>query len=251
MKRWMVFGLVFCMVMGVFDSVMAAKKQLEKSDKGDAKVNILLYAPFDGTADAKIAKGNKTALTSGEITYEKGKVGVGILIDKDDTCTFETDGNFNKNEGTVMFWIKPRFSSEKGVYSFFFMVQGHAYNRNRLSIKFAPASGKILAAEVYGGDMVSRLVKYPVKFEADEWHHLALVWKGSEGMVKLYWDGAVLDAVPANPGPYEITFLSGKMKIGTDFQNGCPAHAVIDELYIYDKALTGDQIKKNLEAVGW
>ncbi len=71
------------------------------------------------------------------------------------------------------------------------------------------------------------------------WHHIAGVWDGDAGTVKLYLNGSVIEEFTGAPGSYEAGFAD--FLIGT-----CPAGhgfpGAIDEVRIWDKALSQGQL---------
>ena len=72
----------------------------------DLQPHVLLYAPFDNTATAAVAQGNPTPLVAEGLQFQPGKTGSGLATDKSTRCAYETSGNFDAAQGTLMMWVK-------------------------------------------------------------------------------------------------------------------------------------------------
>lgn len=237
----------------------------------DAKV--LLYAPFDGSFDAKTAAGTETAFPGGEKvdcalpygkeekmrtmkwtsaapTFEEGVKGQGALIDEPDTLAFTaTDGNFNKDRGTIMMWVKPKFGSADGVAhkGFFHMTKVRKKKEGRLYVELAIFYWKGNTFRVqFCSDNTEKNVYHPKSFKKDEWLHLAFTWD-MDGMMALYLNGELRHpgAKCSTKGLKPLTELPRKMFLGTGRHRVFHADAVIDDLTIYDRALSQSAIKSS------
>jgi hypothetical protein len=82
----------------------------------------------------------------------------------------------------------------------------------------------------------------------DEWHHVVGVFSRSSGEIKAYIDGKLEQAVAADKGIDVST--EAEVRIGrssqqsndADWYSGC-----IDEVRLYNKALSDEEIKQNYE----
>ena len=93
------------------------------------------------------------------------------------------------------------------------------------------------------------------------WHFVAITWKGSNGELKVYKDGILASTNILSPGT-AIT-PGGSLVIGQDQGNVggnfTPSRAhtgLIDEVQIYNRALSGSEIalmaaNGNADATGW
>ena len=70
--------------------------------------DLLLYASFDGTAEAQVARGSPTPLVHGALAFGEGKFGQGYLAGAEGTeLLYEATGNVDPLAGTVAMWVKP------------------------------------------------------------------------------------------------------------------------------------------------
>ena len=79
---------------------------------------------------------------------------------------------------------------------------------------------------------------------SNKWYHLAMTWDGSE--LKMYVD-SVYDgggATSVNSG--DIEFRNDPLVIGRD--NNAYGNCIISNASIYNRALTGDEVRQNYEA---
>ena len=80
----------------------------------------------------------------------------------------------------------------------------------------------------------------PLQFQASSWHHIAGTYDGSEVIV--YIDG--FETASVSYGGWEIKSSSKPLYIGQWYAFGERFDGVIDEVYIYDRALSENEIKK-------
>ncbi len=91
------------------------------------------------------------------------------------------------------------------------------------------------------GDCISTDVTYTL----EEWHHVAVTF--DEGDVKLYIDGAV-EGEGTVPSPLAGNELS--LKVAADSDGANLFLGIIDEVRVYDRALSEDEISQNMNAEG-
>ena len=84
------------------------------------------------------------------------------------------------------------------------------------------------------------------------WHHLVLVMtpNGSVTDIKMYFDGQLLTITPSGsaPVPTSLDFAGKKLFIGTWDATNYPFNGKIDEVAIWDTALTSTQIQSIYDA---
>ena len=266
MKMRLVLG---GLLLAMLTAVLAMQPLLAGQEAQEPK--IILHAPLDGSFDAKIAAGTKTASpgeeevncalpygkekkkrtmkwTSTAPTFEKGVKGQGVLVDEPDTLAYTAnDGNINKDRGTIMMWVRPKFSSEDGLaYKYFFhMTKVRKRKAGRLYVELAVFYWKGNTFRVqFCSDDTEKNVYCPKPFKKDEWLHLAFVWDMDDAMA-LYVNGETRrpGAKCSMEGVKRLTELPEKMFIGTGRYRVFHADAVIDEVVIYDRALSPSAIK--------
>lgn len=91
------------------------------------------------------------------------------------------------------------------------------------------------------------LIRTPSEVNDDEWHHLAMSHTGSNSTFTVYYDGVNIGTA----GPETInTSNTGNLYLGRDIPENRYYNGFIDELKIYNKALTQQEIQTDMAAVG-
>ncbi|MFT3863371.1 MAG: LamG domain-containing protein [Solirubrobacterales bacterium] len=75
----------------------------------------------------------------------------------------------------------------------------------------------------------------------DAWSHVAVTWDGAE--LRLYVDGELVASAPEGPPPV----TEGDLDIGGATEHGTYFKGRIDEVRIYDRALTGAEVDADME----
>lgn len=192
----------------------------------------LLLLRFDGNLTG--AAGETPSESSG-ITFEPGIHGQGAYLAPGNRLFYPSAGNLNSTNGTIEFWIKPRWAGDNHV--------------DNLFLRFGFAGGMLLsktgAEDLFA--MFNRwaseglpevTVRQPVgDWPSNEWRHVALTW--SNDMISLYVNGDLKKHVaPGFPLP---TVTDADFRIGAaDFGNS--ADAVFDELRISSVVRTPEEI---------
>ncbi len=159
----------------------------------------------------------------------------GITLENDDI-----DPIVESDEFTLEAWVRytgsaptssaPIFSSNGRINSL----------STGLSVEFvSDGSGMIKAA--FGNNGSGWTVAYGEQaWEANEWHHVAFVFENDS--IRLYEDGNLSDAAKTD-GYYENTY---KMGIGYSYNYGTYLTGGIDEIRVWKKALSQDEIKETM-----
>jgi len=212
----------------------------------------ILWLPFEGTGEvAKDVSGNRKDGIIVKATRVPGKYGQGISIGEEDE--YVEIPNVLKPEGTLEFWFKPNW-------------QGDTAETYRL---FDAASDKIFWF-VGKGLTGERIPDFGFFFEdaadtdfiiktdanvisADTWYHVAATWDFGSGKANFYING---DEAASNGELGKFPELAPKARIGFNAESGYKAadngaDGVIDEFAIYDKVLSADEIKRDMEQLAF
>lgn len=187
----------------------------------------LLLLHFDGNyngAQGELGTPDGTSFTN-------GRYGQGLLVDNSDTLTYVTEGNLNRTEGAIEFWIRPNWNGWDGQSYTFFEVGNSWFNRMRIMKDGANNLRFMLwdSTNEYG---VAHDVAY---WQAGEWHHVAVTWQGVN--IALFVDGNQ-QASSSSARPPEN--LAPTIFIGSSLWHDQQANAVIDELRISDIPRVGN-----------
>jgi hypothetical protein len=242
----------------LFSLVLLCMVILGSAASGIERGDVTFYAPFEDedSNDAQIAAGSPRSRTaSGSTVLVPGKRGSGLLLyGKSEPLVYETAGNIDETSGTVAVWFKAidwgkgdpfqrRFFSvggkERGfaviLYKFwthlYFYVQHNYEGSKKLFIPSAPN----------------------YDFERGAWTHLAGTWDGNNLSLFVngeYVSSAIMPIDSIVKGKFDETFI-----IGSESQrDGSPADTVLDEFYIFRRALSRAEVRQlyelGFEAIG-
>jgi len=212
---------------------------------------------FDGILDEPfVLKG--TVLTADEIlflynnrwlgrTYFDGKFGQGYYAFGGSSLSYPAAGNINKDQGTIMMWVKPSWNGDDGIEHRFFDSETSSNRNSWLLLK---TSADQLGFVVRDGDAIlKRGGLFPLdsdNFAKNTLHHIAGTWD-KDGNLKLYLDG-VRVGTESGSGEGKVLELPTTMYIGRDATaQSNEANAVIDEPKIYDRALSAQEIEHSFK----
>jgi prepilin-type N-terminal cleavage/methylation domain-containing protein len=182
----------------------------------------------------------------GDPQYDTGIVGKALVFDGSGDYVNLGSGSARESLQmgtgaiTVEHWIKPAaWSSYKGL--FFGGAGGgwHGYGTHL-------CSGNRLRYEVYGSSGGRQAFNIDIGIQADKWNHIVAVFDGVNNRMKCYLDGEQKDDRGiSDPGNVQNThnFVIGSHNGSAWFYDG-----IIDEVRIYNEAISSSQIRENYYA---
>jgi hypothetical protein len=186
--------------------------------------NTLLLLHFNNTMTG--ASGEVPTQSVG-VTYEAGVFGNGAFLSTGDQVYYAVANNIQASQGTIEFWIKPRWNGNDGLSH---SVVRYGGAGGLLVEKDGGNFWKIILNR-FGSEVVSGLGVGG--WIANQWHHSALTWNNSS--VKVYVDGALVsETVPGAPLP---SIPDATFQIGAD-GTGSYVDAVFDEFRISNRERT-------------
>ena len=211
---------------------------------------LILYFSFDeaqgNTVKDGTGGGNDVVITGAEIVSDEVVHGKGSLLcdDGNDGVTVESFDALEKyTDNSYLFWLN--FAAlNSGAWNQIIAKKAPGSDRspgiwtcNRVSLhihyRFNPGNAGSLCVGPEGeGD----------EFAAGDWHHIAGIKEGNQ--FKFYIDGEVVDeqTVPAAHAQGEEKLYIGKTGYAS-------ALFYIDELFIYDRALSGGEVIDVMEGL--
>lgn len=222
-------------------------------------------AHYNGNFDATNSSGATISPTQADtgITFLAGLFGQGAYINNNsgDTLTYSTANNFNWNEGTVEFWIKPNDwdpAASTNILKFFEIDDASSGNIFQIGRYYQPSTGGYIYFntanssgqgcegfwEVNSADSSAKLKEPNVSqsWGQGTWHHIAVTWKHSNpAEIKLYVDAKLIQSKIASTGCAGASTLPD-MRIGNSYQNNAQMGGIIDELRITNTSRTLQQI---------
>jgi hypothetical protein len=170
-------------------------------------------------------------------TRVAGRYGQGLSFDGvDDFATVPHDASLNLGSGmTVEAWVRP-----SALTSLRSVVTKQAVGQLAYALYANSATDQPLASvfttsamNASGGPALG----------TSTWTHLAMTWDG--GVVRLYLDGA---EVATHAATGSLATGTGELRIGGNSLQGQFFSGIIDEVRIYDRALTPGQIGADMNA---
>jgi Tol biopolymer transport system component len=180
--------------------------------------NSLLLLNFNGNYVG--AEGEQG--TVNDTTFTKGRFGQGVSIGPEGSLTYPTEGNILLAEGTVEFWVKPKWDGGDGKVYTFFEIGNSWLHRMRLF-----KDGDALRFLLWDSSREYGVGCKTTAWKAGEWHHVAAMWRGAK--LSLRMDGVICDSIVTGGVP---DYLIDTMTIGSSAWHDQHADAVIDEFRI-------------------
>ncbi|UCH35903.1 MAG: LamG domain-containing protein, partial [Armatimonadota bacterium] len=216
----------------VFVALLLLVSPCAAADRG----GVLFYAGFEGTADA-VAVGDATARgEEGGPQFAPGKRGQALLSGENaGYVSYAVEGNVHPERGSIEFWICPQdWDGTDEKFHVFFEASDPGW---LLIYKFhSPGVGLFLISEMR--ETWSTAGQNFSPLQPGEWHHLAATWSPRE--ISFYLDG---EASTRLPRPQIPQGLSGRFLVGDrPWHFKRDARSLVDELYIYDRALVAEEV---------
>lgn len=201
---------------------------------------LILYAPMDGSETAVI--GNGKPVRQEKLKLVPGKFGQAVRLEGAAKLAYPGKGNIDFSRGTVAMWIrKDRPWSEKRSYRILKAVAGKSWDENALYI--GGTRWDELSASQHDRDRKRNLVLSPnkISYPAGEWQHLAVSWNGPE--IRVYMNGKEISyKTPSNPMREAPEGVPYRIEIGSETSDSEVLNGEIDELRIYNRALTPEEV---------
>lgn len=210
--------------------------------------NCTLYAPFDGGFDAAASRGSGKAEVKGNVQFVPGIRGQGILVGAPETgLSYATTGNFDLEAGTISIWVKPVTWDDTDAAMRFFVGISEGAQKSPQDggtflwlYRYFSRSTYFLVwdsrdqATVAGPDPIA----YMDYMKKGEWCHLVGTWNGDE--LRMYING-VFQSVARVTTPRLLRSIGDHFTVG-DPNRANTADTVLDELRIFDRALTAPEV---------
>lgn len=201
---------------------------------------VLLQCHFNDNA---VGVGGETPKEGRGLKFVEGRVGTpGLHATRETFLSFETAGNLNLHEGTFSLWMKPlgwHGSTDKQVRDILFLRVPAYWDRNA----FCVGKNYQYSVCVTFWDDAKKPWQVYVRpdevFIEDQWVHLAVTWRLSEGSLTLYANGVPKKTLAAR-ALINIAEVAPTFSVGN--RADYPLEAVLDELTIWDTCLSPEEV---------
>ncbi len=198
----------------------------------------LLLLHFNGNLNG--AQGETPTQAQG-VAYEPGIFGDGAYFGPGNQVYFASAGNLSSTEGSLEFWIKPRWNGNDG--------QNHVVLRygNEGGVLFFKDGGNYWRSifNRYGfyNPEIGTGLYVGGEWQANQWHHCAFTWNST--VLNLYVDG-VLRAVRETSWALNVV-TEATFQLGAEFDY-YNLEAVLDEMRISDIERSAQEIESSFLA---
>jgi len=201
------------------------------------------------------AGGLKTGLEERKFPGVAGK-GNAVCLKAAERITWSAHKNFDPRHGTVSFWIAPQEWNyeKKGLTTFFETRFGEYYFAVYEENKYGTFSFVICTFKPKYREIGQVRFRMPAKeWKMGVWHKIDAVW--DENMMALYFDGALAKTFSKNPCRFSApvrfpgTAPGRWMQLGWGTRLAVQDTTAFDDLKIYDRVLSADEIKREYEKV--
>lgn len=206
------------------------------------------YAPFDGSYDAAQSAGSGKATVEGTLQFVEGRRGQGVLVGAPKTgLKYETARNLSLDAGSISIWVKPVGWADTDAAMRFFvgLSEGTPTQADGGTFlwlyRFFTQSTYFLAWDSRGFPRLASQNRKVTEnaFAPGQWTHLVGAWNGDE--MRLYINGQFQSSA-------RMTTSRILRSVNSFFTVGDPnranqADTVLDELRIFNRALTAPEVK--------
>jgi hypothetical protein len=192
---------------------------------------------WPGDGNTNDIQGISSGSINGQVSFTPGEV--------DDAFTFTGNGHVTTSlnsiiggagSGTMDFWIKIPTEPTSAQH-----VVGIANLLRFLTTPFGELSASVTVNTNDGPISLTTGTVFPA---GTDFHHVAIVYYHSIGKGILYLDGVEVDqTAPVDPGTTLVSSGQGGLTIGDLFSGGQAFVGSIDEIEVYNLALTQNQVQ--------
>lgn len=224
---------------------------LSGGSTGTLNNGLQLHLPLnetEGAAAQDVSGNGRDGAVAGTAVWGTGKVGGALQFDGVDDQVVVTGwkGISGGSSRTISAWIKTSSTADQAIVAW-----GKNDTNKKWIFRVQDDNGIVgaLRCEVNGGHIVGH-----VNVADGQWHHVAVTLQESEGGVrvneaKMYVDGALQRTSSSASAPVQTADAAGggvDVMIGND-QQGRRFTGQIDEVRIYDRVLSEDELRAMLD----
>ncbi len=241
-------GYILITKIGVIEFDYTPYLKCENNYKADSYITdgLVAYWKLDGNAYDYTPNNNQGIIYNVATTINRFGVPNKALDFNGPSNFIDTDYDYNldHNKGTTFsLWVKFKINNTSGKIKNIFGKNNKEYILSQIDnkIKFTVWNDK--------GDYAIQLMSN-ANIEIDKWYNIIVVYDNIEKKVYLYINGIIDNMTAVFVNSFENK--SGSLKIGRGFPDTGSASSTfflgaIDNIYIYDRALSSFEIKLNYD----
>ena len=194
----------------------------------------------DSIADKTVKDifGSNDGKMDGNVEVAKGKVGEALKFSGGHVdCGASKDLTDIGDQITLELWIKP----EKPGWAIFAGISRSANN----SYVIAWSDQTRIDFNLWNGALETWPFHSVAQPDVNKWYHIAGVYDGSKAIIYINGD---FDSEKKFEG--DLKHNGENFWMGARKSDGLPYHGLLDELRLYNRGLSEDEVKNNMDAVG-
>ena len=213
---------------------------IANADQVFAQTNLRLYQSCDADLTATQACGNPAPVVGQNITVVPGRVDRCLRIGQGAKLAYQTKEHINPGSGSILLWVRPtgdtfRSGASRSIVD---CATGDGSN-NDICLSYFPQIPGLGAT--FDAISVAEFHDRLMPWAANQWYHVALTWDCRRGVDVYCNDVEVLNK--------RITWkplrVSPRFSLGCGYRLDNPIHCDIDELFIYDRALSKEEVHRH------
>ncbi len=210
---------------------------------------LLLYVPFEDTGTAAYARGD-AAITCEGAEHMPGIAGKAIYLPAlpGNTCSLAAPGNLSPEAGSFSVFLKPLVpwnTTTIGSQNYQFITiayqadsKWHPVGGDELRLAYVSGAFQVVGGVAYNGP-AEFIIRRPMELAAQRWRHLCLTWSKTRNETVLYLDGEEIGRAR-----FGADFTGGDRISLACYSHGLQAMAAVDEVKIFDRALTPERVRE-------
>jgi hypothetical protein len=144
--------------------------------------------------------------------------------------------------GTVSLWVRPH---EQKLCGILYKANSNAYTTLEYAISYGSDGNDGKVSLVIWGAASANVVTAPSPIPLNTWTNITGVWDGSK--LRIYINGLEANSANQTINPYDgdnDIKIGADLNLGTDPANWRYFNGTIDDIHIYNYALTASQVKQ-------
>ncbi|MEM2963719.1 MAG: LamG-like jellyroll fold domain-containing protein [Candidatus Anstonellales archaeon] len=196
--------------------------------------------------------GNGNPVANDSVSFQDGKFSQGVYINETGILRYQTAGNFDRNQGTIEFWIRPGSDMTSYIW-YIFQAAENEEDENQMQIY---VSGGTLRFEIHDKHGYSYRAVADVSFwQIGQWYYVAAVWDLDSNvtddgdLMMVYVNGsnenAYYDCDYNCDPPISYIYSSPSFSVGSDKYNQSQINSTIDDFRISNVVRNSSEINQS------
>ncbi|MCX6814647.1 MAG: hypothetical protein NTY20_03295, partial [Candidatus Aenigmarchaeota archaeon] len=194
--------------------------------------------------------GSGVPVANESLSLQEGKFSQGVYINESGILRYATYGNFNRNRGTIEFWVRPGFNPVTYTGNMFQAADVDSPDSNQMLLYVSGGMMYFEIDDVYG---VPEIAYRDISdWQAGSWYHVAAVWDidgdaGNGSAMDLFVNGSNENSYYTGDPTITYTGMYMSMYIGSGKRNPTQINATIDDFRISNMPRNASEINQSYQ----